>query len=117
MLGNQYDNISKDYYYLTGETGRQTNAMKQMSVFRQRPWTVYEQVNRQLNNAYLPRLKPWQRARYQRLKDEIVSILSSFPEAELNRPLNELYLMGYDLQHSAFFKNETETEETENEQI
>ena len=111
------ERAEEDYYYLTGETGRQTSAMKQMSVFRQRPWTVYEQVNRQLNNAYLPRLKPWQRARYQRLKDEIVSILSSFPEAELNRPLNELYLMGYDMQHSAFFKNETKTEETENEQI
>lgn len=109
------ERAEEDYYYLTGETGRQTNAMKQMSVFRQRPWTVYEQVNRQLNNAYLPRLKPWQRVRYQRLKDEIVAILSNFPETELNRPLNELYLMGYDLQHNAFFKNETETEETENE--
>ncbi len=109
------ERAEEDYYYLTSETGRQTNAMKLMSVFRQRPWTVYEQVNRQLNTAYLPRLKPWQRSRYQRLKDEIVSILSGFPEAELNKPLGELYLMGYDLQHSAFFKKDNETEENQDE--
>lgn len=104
-----------DYYFLTGEKNRQTNAMKMMSVFRQRPLTVYEQVNRQLTTAYLPRLKPWQRQRYQRLKGEIMAILSNFPEDELNKPLNELYLMGYDLQHSVFFKNDDNTEGDQDE--
>lgn len=106
------ERAEEDYYYLTGEKDRQTNAMKLMSVFRQRPWTVYEQVNRQLTTAYLPRLKPWQRSRYQKLKGEIIAILSTFPEKDLTRPLSELYLMGYDLQHNAFF----ETKKTENEE-
>ena len=110
------DRAENDFYSLTEEAGRQTNAMKMMSIFRQRPWTVYEQVNRQLNTAYLPRLKPWQRSRYQRLTGEIVEILSVFPETELNRPLGDLYLMGFDLQRNAFFTKNNETEEKNDEQ-
>lgn len=107
-----------DYYILTGETGRQTNAMKRMSVFRQRPWTVFEQINTQLNTAYLPRIKPWQRKRYQRLTGEIVTILSSFLESELRKPLGDLYLMGYELQRNTFFTNNKnhDMEENQNEQ-
>lgn len=110
------ERAEEDYYRLTAETNRQTNALKMMSVFRQRPWTVYEQVNRQLNTAYLPRLKQWQRSRYQRLTGEIVAILSTFPESNLNRPLGDLYLMGYDLQRNAFFKNNKTDKEMEDEQ-
>ena len=113
------ERAEEDFYQLTGEAGRQTNALKMMSVFRQRPWTVYEQVNRQLNTAYIPRLKQWQRARYQRLAGEIVEILSTFPDSELNRPLEDLYLMGYELQRNAFFKinkTDNDTEEKQNEQ-
>ena len=111
------DQAEADYYYLNGEKERQTNALKMMGAFRRRPFTVYEQVNLQLTNAYLPRLKPWQKNRYQRAKAEIVSIISSFPKEELNKPLSELYLLGYDLQRRAFNKTDDKKEDTENEQV
>ena len=41
-----------DYYTKTNEN-RQTNAIKFMSEFRRRPFTVFERVNRQLERAYL----------------------------------------------------------------
>ncbi len=102
-----------DYYYNSQQEGRQTNAMKRMSVFRRRPWTVYAQINAQLIVAYLPRIKPWQADRYTRLRHEIIIKLQSFPEEELNKPLSDLYLMGYERQRSEFFK--TNTKETEDE--
>lgn len=100
-----------DYYYKAQEE-RQTNAIKFMSEFRQRPWTVFERINRQLHQAYLTRIDLWQVSRYERLVGEICGILRDFPEAELNKPLEDIYLMGYELQRNAFFKK-NETEETE----
>ena len=97
-----------DYYGKTNET-RQTNAIKFMSEYRQRPWFVFERVNRQLHQAYLNRIDPWQANRYERLVGEIVSILGEFPEEALNKPLEDTYLMGYVLQRNAFFtKKETD---------
>ncbi len=102
-----------DYYSKTQET-RQTNAIKFMSEFRQRPWFVFERINRQLHQAYLNRVEPWQANRYERLVGEITAILGSFPEEELNKPLSDLYLMGYELQRNTFFtKKETDNNETE----
>lgn len=103
-----------DYYTKTNEN-RQTNAIKFMSEFRRRPFTVFERVNRQLERAYLDRIDAWQVRRYKQLVGEIINILRGFPENELNRPLEDLYLMGYELQRNAFFtkndtKNHTEEE-------
>ena len=102
------ERAESDLYYKTNET-RQTNAIKFMSEFRQRPWGVFERINRQLHQAYLNRIEPWQAARYERLKDEVCRILCEFPENELNKPLSDNYLMGYELQRNDFFaKSETE---------
>ncbi len=98
---------------------RQTNAIKSLSEFRRRPWHVFERVNRQLQLAYLPRIEREAADRYRRLVDEIVSVLRSCPDAgtqkELDRPLDDIYLMGYELQRNAYFtkKDNTETEENE----
>ncbi len=107
------DRAEQDYYYKTQEK-RQTNAIKFMNEFRLRPFSVYERVNRHLHQAYLNRVEPWQADRYERLTGEIVEIIREFPEDELNKPLSDLYLMGYDLQRNAFFeKNETSEEKEE----
>lgn len=108
-----------DYYQKTNEE-RQTNAIKFMSEFRQRPWHVFERINLQLQKAYLLRIAKMQRNRYERLAGEIISILKDCPdvetEADLNKPLRDVYLMGYELQRNEFFtkKEKTETEEQEN---
>lgn len=106
------DRAEKDYYSKTGED-RQTNAIKSMSVFRQRPWSTYERVNRQLQQAYIGRLEQCSKIRYSKLTEEIVNIIKDFPENELNRPLDDTYLLGYDMQRNEFFKSnkENETEE------
>lgn len=101
------ERAEEDYYTRTQED-RQTNAIKSMSEFRRRPFSVFERCNRHLERAYLNRIEPWQAHRYKRLCGEILGILSEFPEEELNRPLDDIYLMGYELQRKAFFtKNET----------
>lgn len=102
-----------DFYSKTQEA-RQANAIKFMSEYRQRPWFVFERINRQLHQAYLNRIDPWQANRYERLVAEIVEILGDFPEEELNKPLEDTYLMGYELQRNAFFtKKETNGKEME----
>lgn len=102
------ERLEEDYYSKTQE-GRQTNAIKYMSEFKRRPFTVFERVNQHLQLAYLGRVEPWQAARYKRLVGESIGILREFPEEELNRPLEDIYLMGYELQRNAFFtKNDTD---------
>ena len=40
--------------------------------------------------------------------------MSQFPEEDLNKPLEDLYLMGYELQRNAFFiRNEANEEQGE----
>ena len=46
---------------------------------------------------------------------EIINILRGFPENELNRQLEDLYLMGYELQRNAFFTKNDTTNHTEEE--
>ena len=75
-----------------------------MNEFRLRPFFVYERVNRHLHQAYLDRVEPWQADRYERLTGEIMGIIREFPEEELNKPLSDLYLMGYELQRNTFFE-------------
>ena len=102
-----------DYYHKTNET-RQTNAIKFMSEYRQRPWTVFERINRQLHQAYLNRIEPWQSTRFEKLKDDVCAILRVFPENELNQPLSEAYLMGYELQRNVFFAKTESKNQNEN---
>lgn len=62
------ERVEEDYYYNKkkgngkedGQENRQTNAIKYMSEFRRRPFSVYERVNRHLQLAYLGRVEPWQ---------------------------------------------------------
>ena len=106
------ERAEEDFYSRTQEA-RQTNAIKNLPEYRQRPLYVFERVNRMLQQAYLPRIEPWQRDRYARLTGEIFAILREFPEDTMNQRLNENYLLGYELQRNAFFtKKETvKTEE------
>lgn len=102
-----------DYYRKTQES-RQTNAIKFMSEYRQRPFYVFERINRALHQAYLNRIDEWQANRYERLVSEIFQILGNFDESELDKPLDNIYLMGYELQRNSFFdKTKTENSKTE----
>ena len=101
--------IQKEEEEKSKEGIRQTNAIKSMEEFRRRPWHVFERINRVLYRAYIPRIKDWQKRKYEILKGEIVSIIKSFPEEDLNKPLDDVYLMGYELQRNEFFKKSDNT--------
>ena len=106
------DRAELDYYRNSNED-RQTNAIKSLANFKQTPLDVFERINEQLERAYLRRLLPWQRSRYDRLKGEIVGILDNFTKEELNKPLDAFYLIGYELQRNEFFKS-SKNDDTDN---
>lgn len=95
--------------------GREPNAMRMQAVFSQRPQYAGRFLWEQVKKAYYPRLKPWQRAYYERLIGEIMEQLSQFPEQEMNQALGDTYLLGYYLQKNDLYtskkKQEQETEE------
>ena len=96
---------------------REPNAIRMQSIFCQRPLYAANQLEKQLERAYFPRLKPGSRIWYKNLLGQIMETISSFPQEEWNKPLDDSYLMGYYLQRSTLYtkKNEINTEETDNE--
>lgn len=93
---------------------RQPNAVRLQEVFSRRPQYAARLIWERVRTAYLPRLKPGIRAWYERLLGEIMEQLSVYADAELNRPLDDAYLMGYYLQREALYmKKDEKTEENE----
>ena len=119
------ERVEQDFYYQSGESGgdkktRMTTAIKALNSFRQKPFSTYARVQEHLTQAYIPRLNQSARTRYEKLKGEIMGRIANYPKEDLNKPLEDIYLLGYDLQRNAFFKkasgenmNEGEIEEIE----
>ena len=107
------DRAERDYYQKVGES-RQTNASKYMTEFARHPLATYEHIHRFLEQAYLPRILPWQEERFRKLNREINEILhSQFTINELKEPLDDTYLIGFYVQSAAFFKPQEKQEEDE----
>ncbi len=95
---------------------REPNAIRMQSMFCQRPMYAAGNLEKQLERAYFPRLKPGSRVWYKNLMGQIMDIISAFPQEEWNKPLEDSYLMGYYLQRSALYTKKTDNEMEENEQ-
>jgi len=95
---------------------REPNAIRMQSVFCQRPMYAAGNLEKQLERAYFPRLKPGIRIWYKNLMGQIMDIISTFPQEDWNKPLEDSYLMGYYLQRSALYTKKTDNEMEENEQ-
>lgn len=108
------EKIERDTYD-TNE-GREPNAIRMQSVFCQRPMYAAGILEKQLERAYFPRLKPGSRIWYKNLMGQIMDIISAFPQEDWNKPLEESYLMGYYLQRSTLYSKKTDNEMEENEQ-
>lgn len=108
------EKVERDTYE-TNE-GREPNAIRLQSVFCQRPMYAAGMLEKQLERAYFPRLMPGSRIRYKNLMGQIMEIISTYPQEEWNKPLEESYLMGYYLQRSALYTRKTENAMEENEQ-
>ena len=90
--------------YGTNEN-REPNAIRQMSVFCRRPMYVTANLEKQLEQAYLPKLNPGSRVFYKNMIGQIMEEIDKFPENQQNRPLEPSYLMGYYLVRSALYQN------------
>ena len=109
------EKVERDTYGADEE--REPNAIRQQSVFCQRPMYAAANIEKQLERAYFPRLKPGSRAFYKNLIGEILEKIHICPENEWNRPLEDTYLMGYYLQRNDLYKSKKDkmTEAHDNE--
>lgn len=107
------EKVERDTY--DNNESREPNAMRLQSAFCQRPMYVANNLEKQLERAYFPRLKPGSRIWYKNQVGQIMEIISQFPGEE-NTPLNDSYLLGYYLQRNALYTKNTDNEMEENEQ-
>lgn len=108
------EKVERDTY--DKDTDREPNAIRQQAVFCQRPMYAAANIQKQLERAYFPRLKPGIRSYYKKLIGEIMAEISRNPETMWNKALKETYLMGYYLQRNALYtkKDNQNMEEQEN---
>lgn len=93
---------------------REPNAIRMQSVFCQRPMYAAGIIEKQLEQAYFPRLKPGIRGWYKSIISQIMDLISQSPEEQWNLPLEDSYLMGYYLQRNALYtKNNKDMEDHE----
>lgn len=85
-----------------GET-RETNAIRLQSAYVNHPMSTWQILEEKLN-PYFQRMTPGSRHFYKSLIENITEKLSESGTEELNRPLSELYLIGYYLQRAEFRK-------------
>ncbi|CCX73939.1 putative uncharacterized protein [Firmicutes bacterium CAG:83] len=107
-----FEKLERDTYDLNEQ--REPNAIRMQSVFAKRPLYASRIIWEQLKKAYYPKLRPGDRAKYDRIIEQIIQEISSFPQAEQEEALKDTYLFGYYLQRSALYtsgKNENSQEE------
>lgn len=105
-----FEKIEQDTY--DKDEQREPNAIRMQSVFAKRPRYASRILWEQLKKAYYPRLKPWNRVKYDRLIGEIIEQISNLPQAEHEEALKDTYLFGYYLQKKALYTSD----KTENSQ-
>lgn len=108
------EKVERDTYDST--EGREPNAIRMQSVFCQRPMYAAGIIEKQLEQAYFPRLNPGLRGWYKAMISQIMEIISQTPEQQWDLPLSDTYLMGYYLQRNALYtKKDKDMEDKENE--
>ena len=91
--------------YGSGES-RETNAIRSISMFIQKPLHTTSMLIEQLKRSYFSKLTPAARAYYDKLIGEILENISEMEEN--NASLKETYVLGYYLQkNSLYTKNNT----------
>lgn len=95
------------------EEKREPNAIRMQSVFCERPMYAARIIRDSLN-PYFAKLFPGMRIYYNNLIGEIFERLSEFDEKDLNRQLEDSYLLGYYLQRSELYTKKESNNEEEN---
>ena len=107
------EKVERDTYG-SGEN-REPNAIRLQSVFCQRPMQTAANLEKQLERAYFPRLKPGSRIWYKNLMGQIMEMISACPNEDWDKPLDGTYLLGYYLQRAALYEKKTDDEMEEKE--
>ena len=81
---------------------REPNAIRMQSVFTQRPQYASRMIWEQVKRGYYRRLSNGQRTYYEKLIGQIMEQLSEYDE-EINKPLEDTYLLGYYLQKNEMY--------------
>lgn len=100
--------------FASGEE-RVPNAMRMQSIFCQRPMYAASQLEKHLERAYFPRLSPGRRIYYKNLLGQILEVISTCPQEDRNKALEDSYLLGYYLQRNALYQRKVKEEVEENE--
>ena len=106
-----FEKAERDTY--SSSESREPNAIRMLSVFSRRPLYAANELEKQLERAYFPRLKPAARSYYKKLIGEILEQIYATPESLWNTPLGETYLMGYYLQRNDLYTSKKVTENEE----
>lgn len=91
--------------------GREPNAIRMQAVFVRRPLYASRIITEQLE-PYFEKLQPGLRVYYKNIIGEIVDMLDS-KDLELEKSLEDTYLLGYYHQRSALFRKKDKALETE----
>ncbi len=94
---------------------REPNAIRMQSVFSRRPLYAWRIIRERLN-PYMARMNPGARIYYQKWIDEITEKLSSTEVGEFDRPLEDVYLLGYSHQRTAIFNQKKEVDNKKEDQ-
>lgn len=105
------EKVERDTY--DRDEKREPNAIRMQSVFCERPMYAARIIRDSLN-PYFAKLSPGMRIYYNNLIGEIFGHLSEFDEKDLNRQLEDSYLLGYYLQRSELYTKKESNNEEEN---
>ena len=95
------------------DTMRETNAIRLQQRFVHKPLETSEQIIRKLKQAYYRKLNKPAIAYYEKLIEEILCVISECEKTELDKSLDEMYIVGYYLQKQDFYKKTNDsTDET-----
>ena len=106
-----FEKIERDTY--GSNEGREPLAIRQQTIFCQRPMYISSKIEKQLERAYFPRLNVGNRIYMKKLIGEIMEEINEFSTDEWNKPLKETYLMGYYLQRNELYKKRENNNEEE----
>jgi CRISPR-associated protein Csd1 len=106
------EKVERDTYGAGEE--RETNALRMQTIFSRRPLYAWRILEEKLN-PYYSRLTSSSRQYYKRLTGEIVTALEDCTQA-LDRPLEDVYLLGYYSQRQAFYKKNDKTHDETTEE-
>ena len=96
------EKVERDTYEANEE--REPNAIRMQAAFCERPF-YYTHIIHQRLEPYFTRHKPSSRIYFKNEIGEIMEKLAEFDDNELNKPLNEKYVMGYYLQRAEMYKS------------